>query len=195
MRTIKQPTNNTRTKVRAIFERLSRCTKICFQPSGLGTMGTKDYIRCFNRIYTNFIRFTEMNLAKITAIVTLIFIALVSYYIWWPFQPVIMLDYPIPVQQSVVKAGEKATLKYRFIKQSECTPDVKYYLVDGFVLELSNVGAIKRPMGEQSIVRDIPIPTSAPQTKVHLRIEYSCRVNPLRTITYSWDTESFIVVE
>lgn len=138
-------------------------------------------------------RNSEMKLLmRLTSISILIVMSLFFYWSFWPFQPIIM-ETPIKVITKQVKAGETVLLDMQFDKKSNCTPEIKWYLVNGFVLRLSDSG-VKRPLGQQNYIREVSIPETAPTHKVHLRIEYSCRVNPLRVISYSWDSEEFEVI-
>lgn len=135
-----------------------------------------------------------VQVAAISVILTMFgIVMLVAYWLFYPYVAVEMYDLPIPVANKQVKAGGFVELEMHFSKNSSCIPIVKWYLVDGFTQELSD-GAIRRPTGEQDITRLIFIPETAPKTKVHIRIEYSCRVNPIRVAEYSWDTEEFEII-
>lgn len=122
----------------------------------------------------------------------------VFYYLMFPFQIIDMKlneNGKLPVLSDKVVAGEDLVVLMEFDKKMNCTPDITYYLVDGFVLRLSDTG-ITRPVGKNSFERHITIPAVAPaDMKVHLRIEYSCELNKLRTIHYSWDTEDFEILK
>lgn len=138
-------------------------------------------------------RLSEMKiLMRLTSISILMLMGIFFYWSFWPFQPIIMQT-PIEVMNKQVKAGESVLLNMNFDKRSDCTPDIKWYLVDGFVLRLSDSG-VKRPQGKQNYIREVVIPETAPTHRVHLRIEYSCRVNPVRVMQYSWDSEEFEVL-
>lgn len=135
------------------------------------------------------------NLQLITTLLFLFWTTLVLYWLYFPFNPVVMNleNGVIPVKQDTVVAGQQVTVLMEFDKRHPCAPEVKWFLIDGFVIQLSTAG-IKRPEGKQTVGRLVTIPEASPREKVHLRIEYSCKVNPLRTIHYSWDTESFEVI-
>ena len=136
-----------------------------------------------------------ITLARVTAISFISLYLLVMFYLFYPYQPVEMelVNGRLPVMESKVVAGDNVTVLMNFKKNSNCAPSVRWYLVDGFVLQLSTDG-VRRSVGDNSIERKVSIPEFAPKEKVHLRIEYACKVNPLKTINYSWDTESFTVI-
>lgn len=168
--------------------------------TGLGKMGVAVDTR--NSTHSNGFsdsnansRNSEMKLLmRLTSVSIITLMCIFFYWSFWPFEP-IRMQTPIQVLTPQVKAGESVTLNMNFNKRSDCTPEIKWYLVDGFILKLSDSG-VRRPKGEQNYVREILIPESAPIEKmVHLRIEYSCRVNPLRVINYSWDTEQFEIIK
>jgi len=162
----------------------------------MGRMDTKNYIRCLN-CFSHSLNWLEnmITLPKITMVTFLIVISVIAYYLFYPHQVVDMKlnNGKIPVINDQVMAGTDVQLYLDFEKKIDCKPEIEWYLVDGFVSLLSD-GGIRRPLGKQSFVRLLHIPETAPKTKVHLRIEYKCKINPLKTIYYSWDTEDFQII-
>lgn len=134
-----------------------------------------------------------MTLESITFASVLIFISMVFFYLFFPFEPVKLLNDPIPVVQDQVKAGEPVSLLIHFDKKMDIVPNIKYFLVDGFVLELSQA-SVSRAVGENTVVRDILIPESSTKGIRKIRIQLEYKINILRTVYYSWDSEEFEVI-
>ncbi len=128
-----------------------------------------------------------------TFVSALLFMSMVAFYLFYPFQPVQLLTDPIPVVNKQVKAGETVTLKINFDKRMNINPQITYYLVDGFVLELSQA-SVSRAIGQNAVTREILIPQTSTKGMRKIRIELDYKINILRTVHYSWDSEEFEVI-
>lgn len=160
-------------------------------------LATKNFILSHHNKFISFNWFRKLvSLPSLTMISFLIFLGLIAYYLFYPYNLIDMTlndNGKIPVVEKQIQPGQSITLLMEFDKSYECSPHIDWYLVDGFVLLLAD-GGIARPTGFNVLARTVKIPDTAPQTRVHLRIEYSCQINPLRTINYSWDTEEFEIL-
>lgn len=140
-----------------------------------------------------------MKMIHANLIVIVMWLSSIFFYvlITYPFDVVTMtLDEngKLPIKSNKVVAGENLTILMEFEKKMNCSPSIEYFLVDGFVLKLSE-NDITRPIGNNKFERQIQIPESAPiEQKVHIRIEYACELNKLRTVYYTWDTEDFEIL-
>lgn len=138
-----------------------------------------------------------ITLPRITGYAVLLFLGILLWYRLYPYDPIHFNQLPIPVlnENNEVHAGENLLLFMDFEKLDGCENiQSKFYLVDGFVLEMTT-STVTRPVGKNQFLREIPIPPAAPTgPDRHIRIEYSCQPNPIRTIYYSWDTEQFTVL-
>lgn len=138
-----------------------------------------------------------ITLPKLTGYALLLFIAVVSFMLFYPYDPIKFNQLPIPVlnENNEVRAGEELILYMDYVKEYQCDlVEANYYLIDGFVIKM-NVDSRVRPVGENKTPRIIPIPTSAPVGEDrHIQIDYSCKPNPLRTIYYTWTTEEFNIL-
>ncbi len=117
------------------------------------------------------------------------------YNLFYPFDPVEMTlneNGRLPISQTEVEAGKNIVVTIQFTKKQKCTPEIEWFLVDGFVMKLSEQD-ITRPIGDNLIHRTIKIPESAPAELVHLRIQYRCHINAFRTVDYEWDSEDFVI--
>lgn len=124
----------------------------------------------------------------ITLISAFCLIAYVGYQILYPFKIVELKKFNI-VEESV-HSGENINVELEFIKNHDFKPDVKYYLVDGYAIEL-NRAAYNRPKGETKTLLIFQIPPEAKKGTYHLQIDISYRINSFRTITYTWVSDDF----
>ena len=164
----------------------------------LGGLGVENSVGSDAGWFTCATRIKSMiTLPKVTGYATLLFLGILLWYRIYPYDPVQFNQLPIPVlnENNEVRAGEILYLQMDFDKTDGCeNVQGKFYLVDGLVLEM-NVPTITRPVGDNQFIREVPMPTVAPVgPNRHIRIEYSCQPNPIRTIYYSWDTEQFTVL-
>lgn len=134
-----------------------------------------------------------MTLESVTFASILLFLGMVFYYLFFPFNPMTLLDDPIEVVQEQVKAGEPVTLLIHFDKKMDLVPKITYYLVDGFVLELEQ-SSVSQAVGEKTVMRQILIPESSTKGIRKIRIQLEYKINILRTVYYSWDSEEFEVI-
>lgn len=164
------------------------------RPGQMERMGVKDNTRSNASGYyrTAWIK-KLMTLETVTFASVIVFICMVFFYLFYPFEPVKLLTDPIPVVEHRIKAGQTVSLLIHFDKKLDIVPQIKYYLVDGFVLELSQ-SSVSRGVGENTVVREILIPESSTKGIRKIRIQLEYKINILRTVYYSWDSEEFEVI-
>ncbi len=157
-------------------------------------MGLKDNPRSYACRYSRSTGIKKfMTLETVTFASVIVFIGMVFFYLFYPFEPVRLLTDPIPVVEHKIKAGETVSLLIHFDKKLDIVPQIKYYLVDGFVLELSQ-SSVSRGVGENTVVREILIPESSTKGMRKIRIQLEYKINILRTVYYSWDSDEFEVI-
>lgn len=81
----------------------------------------------------------------------------VGYLAFYPINVVELYDFRS--NQDVVRKGEYADFTLMFNKHKDYTPSVKWYLVDGVVLELAD-GGVRRPLGNKATQRLFLYPTA-----------------------------------
>jgi hypothetical protein len=130
-------------------------------------------------------------LSYITLILTAILLSYLIYLSFYPFQIVKLHRFTIVTP--VVKRGELLTYELDFIKQRAFRADIRYYFVDGIIVQLEPSG-IKRPVGEQEISQSRVVPTTIVPGVYKLRIELDYKITAWRTVSYVWESDTFKVL-
>lgn len=133
-------------------------------------------------------------LAKATLLMAIGFGFLILFWLFYPYQPVVLNHPPtIMNENKQVKAGELVEIHLDFDKKMNVTPTTTWYLINGYVLELAETSVV-RPLGvnQTSAFKLIPISTFVGTHRVQIQLEY--KVNPIRTIEYTWVTDEFEVI-
>ena len=125
----------------------------------------------------------------------ILFLLVGAYWLLYPYQPVTLEQDKMVIlnENKEVVSGNNVEFNAKFRKSSNVKPTATYYLVDGVVSELK-VATINRPVGDNSLNREIYIPIHTGSGTYHLQIDLEYKVNPLRTLTYSWVSEDFEVI-
>jgi len=110
----------------------------------------------------------------------------------WPYK-IISMEQPHKGLTPVVKAGEDVRYEVTFCKHSDIIGDIDIQLVDDVIYNIvpskaSNLMGCKDTVGYKTI------PKSIPDGTYYLRFTITYKVNPLRTITETYETEKFQVI-
>lgn len=132
----------------------------------------------------------------------LVYLALVT--VWWQAFPYKTADVIVPMtvlnENKEVRVGEKLRLELTFTKYTESNPEVSrnIYCLDGSVHfpTTQSITGTARPVGTFTARPEYGLPSNMP-TDVLCFFQFTNRyqVNPIRTISKVWNSESFIVKE
>lgn len=123
------------------------------------------------------------------------FIAVVLYWTLEPFgKPVISIKNDrIAVEPKVVTAGQTIYLIYSFCKHGKPqSAKVRRYLKDELVYFLPTLESNVQP-GCQDHKVGLDIPKNLPPDKYTYNVEIEYRVNPIKTSTYYFTSDEFVV--
>jgi hypothetical protein len=122
-----------------------------------------------------------------------------SYWLLWPYKTADVVE-PMQVLNTdhIVERGDQLQVEVKYTKHTEITPLVSrnIYCLDESVhfIVVQNQNGTARPVGTFNAKARYDIPKSVPsdvQCFFQFTNEYD--VNPVRTITKVWSSESFIV--
>jgi len=132
-------------------------------------------------------------LERITAIVFLIFVSVVIYYSFYPFDPVTLNS--ISIDKKTYCKGEWARVEMDFTKNMNTQAKVNWFIVDGIIYQLDSPG-ISRPVGDNNVIVSKQIPVSLLPGKYNLRVELEYDIHPFHPlINVAWDTPKFEVLD
>jgi hypothetical protein len=128
----------------------------------------------------------------------LITVAILMVCFFWitlllPFQPVELIDDPMPVKYSQVRAGESQYIYLHFQKKMNIAPSMQWYLVDDVIEKLSQTG-VTQPVGVVDVVRQIHIPVETAPNTYYLQLDLDYQILPWRSVKYSWRSQKFTVL-
>jgi len=118
---------------------------------------------------------------------------LMGYWVLWPYN-IITVKSPIHVISKTVKPGGLLVYEVEYCKYMSLPAIVTMQLID---MEIHFFPAItvNLPKGCTKSIRRQELPMRLAPDFYHLHISSTYQPNPLRSITYDWDTELFQVMQ
>ena len=123
----------------------------------------------------------------------IIILSLVAYSLW-PIQIYEQNNVVMPVlnENHFVKAGERVEFVSDFCKYYDIEGTVNKQLVNNYLYYYTPYVA-KYPVGCQQIIISEVIPEFAPPGDYFLRVSFTYKINFLKTVTHTIETEHFTV--
>ena len=120
----------------------------------------------------------------------------VTYWYLWPYKVIEVADIPVSYTNphGQVEAGGVVNLKIRGEKFWHGGAQISRQLVNDCVVNIYS-GFSDLPPGEFNHLVPVEIPAWVPPGKYRLRTTYRYEVNPIRSITYAYDSQVFEVVK
>jgi hypothetical protein len=134
-------------------------------------------------------------LSLVTIFLAWVLVILVTYWIVYPYKPVVFTTESFPVDEKVVKAGGYLTYNASYCKFNNLVPQTTKAFSDGVLYILPTEVALSKEMGCGNIKVQTYVPTSLPASKYRLKISYRYQVNPIKAITITAQTEEFTVIK
>jgi len=117
-----------------------------------------------------------------------------GYFLFYPFKPVTFNKDRFAIENKEVKKGEILYYTADVCKNMEIATELSRSFNNEFVYLLPTTVST-RPVGCSVTKVAIPIPEELPTGDYYLRTRFTYRLNVLRTITVTHDTEGFKVTE
>lgn len=137
----------------------------------------------------------KITLAWISILITALISTLIVYWSFEPFgKDIIELKTPMIPMQETVNAGEIVVLQYTFCKNKGAISGVvNRYLKNSVVIFLPQVNT-NVPVGCSTYNLPVEIPAFAPTGVFTYNAEVTYHVNPIKTLTYYFQSEPFNVI-
>lgn len=116
----------------------------------------------------------------------------IGFYLFYPFNVVEFQTIPFKVTKSCIAPGDSQGLILDFEKHIDADPKVKFFLIDGYVKELSSAG-VRRPVGNQKFITEKTIPADTFPGEYFIQIDLTYEINFIRDVDYTIPGEQFIV--
>jgi hypothetical protein len=118
---------------------------------------------------------------------------LVSYWLIWPYE-VLTVVAPATMTRDTYTAGDYAPYRLQYAKHMDVVGQLSRALVDGVRINYPTIRT-RLPEGSGTVcVNDLRIPLYVPAGRYHFEVTAEYQVNPLRTVTVTYDTEEFDVL-
>uniref|UniRef100_A0A6M3JP92 Uncharacterized protein n=1 Tax=viral metagenome TaxID=1070528 RepID=A0A6M3JP92_9ZZZZ len=111
----------------------------------------------------------------------------------WPFK-ILDVKEPIKVVSEYVYPGDRLFYEIDFEKHVDTAGILNRKLVDGFVIDLGDV-SVPSKARKNIVTASVKIPAFTPPGRYRLRWSVTYKINPLRTIVRSFESEYFHVIE
>ena len=131
-------------------------------------------------------------LAWLTLLAAACVLALGIFWLTFPYDPLTVHD--VRLMNDTVKQGEVLALEVTYTKRMDLTGMGVRWFVDGISYATAPQPG-RLPVGEnQRIVREVVVPITLPPGEYHLNSIITFEVNPLRSVSYSYDSPPFTVL-
>lgn len=133
-------------------------------------------------------------LAWVTILSALVLMSTIGFWLFFPYKTTVFKDSILKVENTKVKAGGDLVYYVDYCKYTDIIPEITKTFVDGIIYVVPPaVSTTKTGCGRNKI--QVTIPQNLPSGVYHLDLTYRYKVNPLRTIDISIETENFTVTK
>jgi hypothetical protein len=124
----------------------------------------------------------------------LIYAGVACYWLWYPYD-VIQIEQPIKIMNpdKTVHAGEMLTYRFAYNKRMNVSGTLTRKLVNTYKLEYADV-TVTAPIGKDTDQMSLLIPSFAHSGEHYIWWSASYKVNPLRTVVVTAESEHFMVI-
>lgn len=122
-------------------------------------------------------------------------IILISYWLLYPYNPIVFNNLPYKVDSKMVRAGGLLSYNVDYCKYNNLIPQFTKSFVNGIIYIVPPEGAVVKPSGCHVVKIVITIPETLPPDTYILKISYRYQVNPIRTVDVMAQSEPFKVIK
>jgi hypothetical protein len=134
----------------------------------------------------------KITVSWLALILTIIISGTILYWTVTPLTPVITVS-PIKVVNKTIARGEPLLLQYNFCKNVPTTEGtITRFLQDEQLIFLPEVKS-NFPLGCQDITLRVDLPANIPPDHYTYNADISYRVNPIKVVHYTFQSEGFVV--
>jgi hypothetical protein len=134
---------------------------------------------------------TQLLLMYLFTVGAVIYFIIVGWWILYPYK-ILTIDHPIKILSSEVKAGEMLWYQISYVKHKEMEGILTRKLLNDYVVELRSAVVNQRP-GKDNPIVGVMTPIHAQPGRYTLSWSVTYKVNPIRSITVSAESEPFII--
>lgn len=132
-------------------------------------------------------------IAGIAMIFSSLFFIIILFWWSWPYKTVEYKS-PVTVLNKTVKAGQVVQYRIDYCKYVDYSAYVDRAFVDGIIYTVPTVRP-NLPTGCHVKIQSVEVPANLPPSEYKLKVYVTFQVNPIRTITKSYETNIFNVIE
>lgn len=124
----------------------------------------------------------------------LLFLLLIAYWSFYPYQIITFGKDNGKILTPVVKAGGYVQMQQDYCKYQNLISIIDRQFVDSIVYQVPNTRA-RRLLGCHKFIEYIYVPPNLPPATYHITTGISFQVNPIRTVTTFVTTGKFQIIE
>lgn len=131
----------------------------------------------------------------LTSIVILLVVVIFGYWSVRPYEPFVQ-NKPHTVLNSPVTAGETLKFMSDVCRNETGRVEVQYTLEDGVLFALGQRSFDQVEVGCSKFINEtVTIPVIIPTGEYRLRVDSTIKVNPIRSVTVTFYTDKFNVIQ
>lgn len=120
--------------------------------------------------------------------------AVLAFWLLYPYQPLVLKDPVFPLVNKVVKQGTDLQFISDNCKNVDLTAHTSRAFVDDIVYYVLPITtSVRKGCGKVTIT--VPVPSNLPPGKYTLQNIFEYKVNPIRIVTVTHNTEEFEVIK
>jgi hypothetical protein len=130
----------------------------------------------------------------VTIIVAWFLMLLVGFWLLYPYKPLVIKDPLFPIVNKIVKQGKNIQFISDNCKNTNLTSKTSRAFVDDIIYYVHPITTNVRK-GCGKVIITVPVPDTLPPGKYYLQNIFEYKVNPIRVVSVTHNTENFLVVE
>lgn len=144
-----------------------------------------------------FMRSTRFNevLLNMTLVVILIMVGVILYWQIYPYKVLEAREGNYGIDKTVYKQGEDFNIRFEVCKNMKIEEDIYGKFIDGVIYSIPENSSSFETGCYSTYISSVSIPDNLPAGTYIYEETVVYRVNPIRTITYTFTTPEFEVVE
>jgi len=119
---------------------------------------------------------------------------LITYWLLWPYKPITIHNLTIKNKDKIAYVGEFLLYGGTYTKTASYpVVSVSRQLINDYVIDLSPIHHSNVPLGTYTKIMRAKIPLNTDPGKYVFHLSVTYKVNPIRTITFKWESGQFAI--
>ena len=126
---------------------------------------------------------------------SMVMMTIAGYWLLYPYNPTTFNSQPFEILTPRVKVNKPVMFRVNYCKNDSNIPEITRSFVDGVIYVTPSFAGNNADIGCREVIALVNVPETLPPGTYHIVSTYKYKVNPIRTIEITADTEDFEVIK